>query len=361
MRPIRWPMCRRRTRFGGCCRAATRSRRRRPYAGRSPTSSPATSPASAGCGRCWRWTGSARKLVDGLLVNYAAGDPRPPELEKPYWQAAFELCGSFGEAHGYFLRCMRTRLLFQGWREYLPFVALRLFQHRQMELLLRPFADDRFAPICWKDVHEVYRFAESRKLLHEPLPVYRCHSQQKAETTLEREYIHVLLQNLINDAQFPPYDAFWVGQNIPRWCHALALQPHQADATDRTVRGRRERRRAGSRGHRANRQARASASTRFRSSSRCARNWRRCAMRPNPPAMARRRGAGGSSRCCASSACSVRRSDPVIVRRGERKPAAVTVEVVSGIPEIAPRAARHSHRMQLPPRRPTCRRSRRSR
>jgi hypothetical protein len=287
----------------------------------------------------------ARKLVDGLLVNYRAGDPRPPELEKPYWQAAFELSGSFGEAHGYFLRCMRTRILFQGWREYLPFVVLRLFQHRQMELLLRPFADDRFAPISWKDVHEVYRFAESRALLREPLPIYRCHTREKAETTLQREYIHVLLQDLINGGQFPPYDAFWASQSIPRWCRALALQPHQAGVADQRfvvdVSGD-----AG-----LTRSSRESAGTCL-----CldtiplleAMREDVVALRdaPEPPGDGSSLGRGRQLKVLRKLTGLLAPKRPVIVRRGERKPAAVTVEVVSGIPEILQARSASSPRLR---------------
>ena len=169
----------------------------------------------------------ARGLVDALLVNYGAGNPQPPSVETQSWQAAFELCRAFGRAHGQFVRSMRDSLLFQGWREHLPFVALRLFQHRQIELLLRPFIDERSTRFSWKELHEAYRFVHSRGLLHHPLPVSRCHSPRKAETTLEREYIQVLLQDLMNSGQLPPHDAFWASQSIPRWCQAVALVSHQ--------------------------------------------------------------------------------------------------------------------------------------
>ena len=174
----------------------------------------------------------ARSLIDRLLVNYVAGKPQPPSLERQYWQSAFELCGSFGEAHDYFLRSMRDSLLFQGWREYLPSVALRLFQHRQIELLLRPFVDELSTRTHWKKLHEAYQFAHSRGLLRKPLPASRCHSQRTVDTTLEREYIHLLLQDLMNGGQFPPHDAFWANQCIPRWCNSLALELHQVRAAE---------------------------------------------------------------------------------------------------------------------------------
>ena len=168
----------------------------------------------------------ARKLMDALLVNYVAGDAESPSLEKPYWQAAFELCRSFGQAHGYFVRSMRDTLLYRGWLEYLPFVLLRLFQHRQIELLLRPFVNELSTRMDWKELHEAYQYADSRGLLRQPLPLSRCRARSKVESTLEREYIHVLLQDLMNAGQFPPHDAFFASQRIPRWGRALALDSH---------------------------------------------------------------------------------------------------------------------------------------
>jgi hypothetical protein len=169
----------------------------------------------------------ARILVDALLFNDIAGGPQSPSLEMQSWQAAFELCRSFGRVHTQFLRSMRDSPRFQGWREYLPFVVLRLFQQRQIELTLRPFVDERSTRFPWKELHEVYRLAQSRELLHDGLPVNRRYSASALDTTPEREYIHVLLQALLNGGHFPPHDALWISQNLPRWSEALALKSHQ--------------------------------------------------------------------------------------------------------------------------------------
>ena len=89
----------------------------------------------------------------------------PPRSGCKSWQAAFELCWSFGRAHGQFLRSTRDSLGFRGCREYLPYLVLRVFQHRQIELLLRPFVDERSTRFSWKELHEAYRFAQSRGLV----------------------------------------------------------------------------------------------------------------------------------------------------------------------------------------------------
>ena len=84
----------------------------------------------------------------------------------------------------------------------MPYVALRFFQHRQIELLLRPFVDEKSTRFPWKEVHDVYKFAQSRELAHHSLPVNRRDSANAIDTTLEREYIHVLLQDLMNGGHF---------------------------------------------------------------------------------------------------------------------------------------------------------------
>jgi hypothetical protein len=174
----------------------------------------------------------ARNLVDALLVNYVPGDISAASRENEYWQSAFELCRSFGRAHAHFLRSMRESLLAGACREYLPHVALRLFQHRQIELLLRPFVDELSTRFSWKELHEAYQFAHSCGLARQPLPVSQCHSERKRESTLEREYIHLLLQDLMNGGQFPPHDAFWANQGIPRWCKGMALDTLQVQGAE---------------------------------------------------------------------------------------------------------------------------------
>ena len=178
----------------------------------------------------------AQVLVDALLINFVPGDAESPTLERAYWQSAFELCRAFGHAYGYCLRSVRDRDCYRRWREYLPSMLVRLFQHRQCELLLRPYVDDLSTRFSWLGVHEAYQYAHSHGMLQRPLPVSRCRAKVKEESTLEREYVHVLLQGLMSGGHFSPHDAFLVSQGMPRWCGALTLQPHQVSvAEDRFV------------------------------------------------------------------------------------------------------------------------------
>jgi hypothetical protein len=165
----------------------------------------------------------ARPLRDGFLVNFLPGNPQPRSVEALCWQAAFELSRALGSAHAHALRSMRESLPTNG-REFLPLVLLRFFEHRQMELLLRPFADERSMRFLWKELHETYKFARSSGVLPQSFPVSRPLDSQQTETTLEREYIAVLLQDLVNGGQVPPQEAFWASRRLLRWSQPMTLE-----------------------------------------------------------------------------------------------------------------------------------------
>ena len=84
----------------------------------------------------------SRSLADALLVNYVARNPQARSIERRYWRAAAELARAFAAAYSHFLRHLRNDPGARGWREYAPAVVLRLFRHRQVEFLLRPFLND---------------------------------------------------------------------------------------------------------------------------------------------------------------------------------------------------------------------------
>jgi len=171
----------------------------------------------------------AGPLLDALLIGCLPGNAQPRSVEAPRLQAAFELVRSLGNAHGHALRSMHGSLLWNC-REHVPHMVLRLFELRRMELLLRPFTDERFTRFPWKELHATYRFGRSSGLLHQSFPVNRPLDSNQNETTLEREYIVVLLQDLVNAGQLPPQDAFWASRRLLHWSRTVTLEPGGAAA-----------------------------------------------------------------------------------------------------------------------------------
>ncbi len=168
----------------------------------------------------------ARSLADALLVDYAAGGEQPQESDA--WQSAFELSQSFARAFEHALQYLRDDGPPRAWPEHISTVLLRLFQHRQVEFLLRPFVSEQSLPDCWTELNGAYLYAESVGLLNQPLVSRRTDDARGDESTLEREYIHLLLMELLNVGQLSPYDAFWVSRQIPRWRNVLSLQGEDA-------------------------------------------------------------------------------------------------------------------------------------
>ena len=165
----------------------------------------------------------ARALVDSLLANERAAHLLVTRTASRSWQAAFDLCRSFGRVYGLLLRSIRDNGDLKDRRDLQSLVLLRYFRQRQLELLLRPFTDERTPAFAWKEIHDAYVFAQSRWLHREPVPVKREQSRGTVEVRLEREYVILLMQELLNAGQFPPYEASWVKRQLPRWC--LGMMP----------------------------------------------------------------------------------------------------------------------------------------
>ena len=172
----------------------------------------------------------ARSLADALLVDYSIGRSDTQPHDSDAWQAAFELSQSFAQAFERALRYLRGENPPRVPPEYLSTALLRLFQHRQVEFLLRPFVSERSLPDCWVALHTAYLHAEAAGLLAQPLVSRRSDEARGDESTLEREFIHVLLMELLNVGQLSPYDAFWVSRQIPRWRAVLTLQAERVRA-----------------------------------------------------------------------------------------------------------------------------------
>jgi hypothetical protein len=271
-----------------------------------------------------------RMLFDALLVNDVAGSSQGPSTTSQSWQAAIELCRAFGRAYGQFLRLMRENREFEGRRDCQSLVLLRLFRHRKRELLLRTFSEAA-PPFSWREVHEAYQFAHSLGLLREKLPVERNPSSSANNGTLEREYVHVLVQGLMNGGNFSPGTASWVSNRIARWCTSMALTPDDG----------------GNSAYRFVVDPTGDAGL-VRSNFESVRTWLRLDMAPllksvrdeiaslsdvtdsgsQPWSQGRRlRALQRVNALCAADR-------PVVVRRGERARTALTVEVVMGLPLV---------------------------
>ena len=175
----------------------------------------------------------AQPLIDTLLADLIAPSTNPPVGQRS-WQAAFELCRLLGHALGRFVRAAGDGRGVRGWSDHLPFLLVRILERRRVELLLRPYVDERGTRFAWKDLHELYRVAESSNLLRHAVATRRF--LPKGDTTIELEYIHILLHDVLQGGNFAPDDAFWLDATMPHWAHSLVLAaPRDRKAEHRFV------------------------------------------------------------------------------------------------------------------------------
>jgi hypothetical protein len=165
----------------------------------------------------------SRNLADVLLVNYMSRTAPTQALERRHWQAARDLAQGFAKAYGQILRQLEHDVLPRAARDFTPLFLLRLFQHRQVEFLLAPLDNGPADTGVWTQLHEAYQYAHSQRLLEVRQEIRRSHEIAATETTIEQEYVHLLLLDLMNAGHFSPYDAFWVNQWLPTGCDGLTL------------------------------------------------------------------------------------------------------------------------------------------
>ncbi|HVN36043.1 MAG TPA: hypothetical protein VMU96_12415 [Casimicrobiaceae bacterium] len=275
----------------------------------------------------------ARALVDSLLTNEGGARPSAKTTASRSWQGAFELCRSFGRAYGMLVRSIRDNGEFENRRDLQSLVLLRFFRQRQLELLLRPFTDERAPAFAWKEIHDAYVLAQSRWLHREPIPVKREQSSATVEVRLEREYVVVLMQELLSSGQFPPHEASWINRHLPRWCLAMTLVRDEspAGANRFVVDPGSDVGLVRSNGEPVETWLRLDMTPVLKSLSAQIASLRDATERP-PQGSTLRRARQLKVLQKVNALCSAER--PVITRRGERKPTAVTVEVAVGLVEV---------------------------
>jgi len=172
----------------------------------------------------------SRTLIDALLVNYQTRSAPGKPFERRYWRSALELSRSLAAALEHSLQAMRNDARARSWREYAPAVVLRIFRHRQVEVLLRPFLNDAPIPETWAHLHSIYQFVDAQGWSHVPISEAGDGRPDAPPSTLQKEYISILLLELMNGGQFSPYDAFWLSRWVPHWKQVASLQANMVDS-----------------------------------------------------------------------------------------------------------------------------------
>ncbi|HXX86715.1 MAG TPA: hypothetical protein VEN29_22385 [Casimicrobiaceae bacterium] len=169
------------------------------------------------------------RLCEELLHNSVERGLRSWPPENTVWQGLLELASAFGRAYAHFLRQPREKPTNKVWLESVPRVLIQFFRHWQVENLLSVFRYEQLAPARWRELHEAYLFGRTLQLSKTPSSVGLDKRKRAADGTMDREYLQILLLQLMNNGEFTPREVFWARRRIAGWSTEVSLVSADAD------------------------------------------------------------------------------------------------------------------------------------
>jgi hypothetical protein len=171
----------------------------------------------------------ARQIREMLLVRYVEGDAQLRALDRTYWQSAMRLSQSFFNAYEQFQQGGGHPYDVSG-PASVSCLLTQLFLHRKFEFLLRLFRYKKPNAEHWRGLHEAYVQARADELTSHPVVVVQADGKPGPATTLEQQYIQILLLDMMNGGQYSPRELLWASSWFMDWSSALPRLACQFDA-----------------------------------------------------------------------------------------------------------------------------------
>ena len=167
----------------------------------------------------------AHQISKRLLVQYVEGDAQLRLLDRRFFISAQRLSRSFAEAY----QCIlgpTEKSADNSCRKDISTVLIPLLRHWKVELLLRLFRYKKRNSEQWRQLHAAYQFAQAHGLL----PRNPSTENAAPEQTLEWQFIQILLLGAMSTGQFSPREMLWASNWIESWSGLLTLQSAHASA-----------------------------------------------------------------------------------------------------------------------------------
>jgi len=109
----------------------------------------------------------------------------------------------------------------------LPELIARQIIHQGLDAKIRLFRYEQWIPAKWTDLHSLFQMACSAQIERQPVAVL----PDGAVTTIEHEYLRVLVLQLMNSGNLTPRHLEWVADQLSEWCAPLHLNIEASTAT----------------------------------------------------------------------------------------------------------------------------------
>ncbi len=159
-----------------------------------------------------------------LTSQYVANVRTVGALEKRLWASVYDLTLGFIAAYDFLMRELPQRMDAKRWQAGLLPLLVRLMRHRGIDAKFRLFRYEQWIPGRWRDLHANYALACRQGIEKTPADIMGADGAR--QTTIEREYLHTLLLQLMNTGNLAPPQVEWLNSKLPAWSADIALTPH---------------------------------------------------------------------------------------------------------------------------------------
>ena len=154
-----------------------------------------------------------------LTAQYLEHAVRSTRVENQLWQAVFDLTQGFLLCYQGFARDVGHYGPNNRWRPQFAELVARQIIHQGLDAKIRLFRYEQWIPGRWTALHALFRMACSAQIERQAVPTL----VDGATTTIEHEFLRVLLLQLMNPGNLSPRHVEWVAQQLPEWCAPLRL------------------------------------------------------------------------------------------------------------------------------------------
>jgi len=158
-------------------------------------------------------------LRRSVTAQYLEHGNRSSRVESQLWQALFDFTQAFLLCYQAFGREFSGRSQSSRWQSLLPELIARQIVHQGVDAKIRLYRYEQWIPARWSELNALFQTACTAQI--ERVPVATL--PDGILTTIEQEYLRVLLLQLMNAGNLSPRHVQWVADQLSEWCAPLRL------------------------------------------------------------------------------------------------------------------------------------------
>jgi len=166
-------------------------------------------------------------LRKSLTAQYLEHGNRSTRVESQLWQALFDLTQGFLLCYQAFDREISLFAQNNRWQSLQPQLIARQIIHQGLDAKIRLYRYEQWIPARWVDLHALFQTACTAQIERKPVAVLAG----SVLTTIEQEYLRVLLLQLMNAGNLSPRHVEWVAEQLSEWCAPLRLNIEASTVT----------------------------------------------------------------------------------------------------------------------------------